>query len=188
MSNAIIVEGSSPRLEEPALSFQVYSPGEAQAPRPTARSSASDAKIPAPGMSLGLRVCLFLVGLCVVVGTASAIVAVSTDDPPPKPAATTPANPPPVLVSTGTLPLVDPNGVPPVTAPVGSIVIDPPAPSGTPTPVAGGAGAAPAGSGKKPIGSPPVGAPKSSAPPNVRGAAPPPNPYAGAGAKPAPKK
>lgn len=181
-----IASGSSPRIEEPALSFQVYSPGDSP-PRPTSRS-VSDAKIPAPGMSLGVRVCLFLVGLCVVVGTASAIVAVSTDDPAPKPAtSTTPANPPPVLVSTGSLPLNDPNA-PPVTAPAGSIVIDPPPPaSGTPTPtVAAGAGAAVGVSGKKPIGGPPTTAPKSSAPPQVRGAAPPPNPYAGGGAKPAP--
>lgn len=173
----MIAEGSSPVIEQPALSFQVYEPGVAP-PRTTVRPTAE--AVPASKMSLGVRVCLFLVGLCVVVGTASAIVAVSTDDPPSKaPAVTGPAaHPPPVLVSTGTLPLTDPNAPPIVAAPAvaPSIVIDP-APTGTPTPTVG---ATPA-SAKKPVA--PTPAPKGSAPPQVRGAAPPPNPYATPGKK-----
>lgn len=157
--------------EDPALSFQVYSPDELRDARPLARSPSTPRL--ASKMSLGAKICIFLVGLCIVVGTASAIIAVSTDDAPKKT-----SKPGPVLVSTGTVPIAEP-APPPSSAPAAaasSIVIDP-----DPSPAAASAGAggttsttstaAPAAASAKKGGKP-------GAPPAVKGVAPPPNPYA----------
>ncbi len=140
----------------PDLSYQVYTPGTSA--RPSAKSLAEIDVV--PKTSLALRVVLVLLGLCVVFGTAAAVIAVSSDDAPKPaaPAASTAAVAPPPVVSTPA-PIVEP---PPAASPPPVVAADPPAdptPTGTPTPK------------PKPTGSNPP------PPASLKNIAPPPNPY-----------
>ena len=76
-----LAETRSPSDEQPAaLTYQVYNP----ASSPTGRAPAlSRVSFPEPGVpkaSVGLQVCLVLLGVCVVVGTAGAIILSGADD------------------------------------------------------------------------------------------------------------
>jgi hypothetical protein len=127
---------------------------------------------PSTKASVGLRVCLVLLGVCVVVGTAGAIIINASEDGP-RGAATKP-------VTSAGVGAAGATPVPPAPAPLA-----PPASVAAPDP--GPGIATPPGS-AKPIGSAKP-KPASSAPPaGLKGVAVPPNPFGGAGGKPLPAK
>lgn len=164
-----LAETRSPSDEQPAaLTYQVYNP----ASSPTGRAPAlSRVSFPEPGVpkaSVGLQVCLVLLGVCVVVGTAGAIILSGADDPPK--AAT--ANAPSASVSAAPTP---PPPSPPPPAP--PVVIGDPVPAPVVPPI-GTTSAKPAASGKpKPTGSA-----------ALKGAKIPPNPFGGGSTLPAKRK
>jgi len=171
-----------------ALTFQVYEPDALPGPRPAAQRRASVAAIETTKPSVAVRACLFLLGLCVVVGTASAVVAVTSDDAP-RPAA---ARANPVLLTTASVPVAAPETDPasPVAPPSSPIDVTGALPtSAMLAPFAAPNAAPPATTASTPATSPTT-KPKKLAPPAaVRQAAPPPNPYGGAAAAaPRPKK
>jgi hypothetical protein len=167
--------------DEPSgpLTYQVFTANDLAGPRSGPRSGDP---LTAGKTSIGLRVCLMLVGLCVVFGTAAAVIAVSTEDAP-KPSllkmqgAQTPSAAP---APTPT-PSVKTIGDPPTAESAAAVELPPSAPN-PPSPA-----------------SPPAKSTKSSAkasgepaakptatvdaPPSLKGMAPPPNPYAGSGKK-----
>jgi len=187
-----MIEGadSGPLPGEPVLSYQVYAPDSYRPPR---RSVADVPRRTLGSTALGLRVCLFLVGLCCVVGTAAAIIAVSTDDIPKAKGPVAAGRP--VLVSTGSAPLAPTADPPPAAAAAAPVAAaaspgaDPhagAAESASPAPVKKKRKARPAGSAGPGAGlfttaiggSPPPSGPQAS-PILAKGATPPPNPYAG---------
>ena len=158
-----------------ALTYQVYT---RDGGVPTSRhsqvsfSDVTGGRKKPPGMSVAARVCLVLVGVCVVVLTSVLIVVGASDDPPKGaangagakgassasalPAAS--ASPPPVAVTAP-----EP---PPPPPPAAAVVDPPPAPARAAAKTKGAA----------------------TAHPQLKGATVPPNPFAGGGGKTAPKK
>ena len=168
-SHPSLAETRSPSDEQPAaLTYQVYNPALSPAGRGPALSRVSFPEPGVPKASVGLRVCLVLLGVCVVVGTAGAIILSGADDP--TKAAT--ANAPSASVSVAPTP---PPPSPPPPAP--PVVIGDPVPAPVVPPI-GTTSAKPAASGKpKPTGSA-----------ALKGAKIPPNPFGGGGTLPAKRK
>ena len=159
---------SQPAIEEiddgpapPDLSYQVYKPGTPV--RPSAKSLEA-IEVP-PKTSVALRVCLVLLGLCVVFGTAAAVIAVSSDDAP-KVVAPPAASIAPPVVST-TAPIIEPPPPEPVPTPI--VTVSEPEPAPEPPPAGGGTTT----SKPKPKASTTTPPP----PASLKNIAPPPNPY-----------
>jgi hypothetical protein len=149
-------------------------------------SRVSMAELKGPGMSVGARICLVLVGVCVVVGTAVIVVIGSSDDPREATSASTSAN---VGASTNANPSANPSASAGASAsasevasavPVVAAVPEAPAPVPAPAdPVTPSRPVAVKNAGAKPK-------PASSAP--LKGVALPPNPFGGSQAPPLPGK
>ena len=158
-----------------ALTYQVYAPDALPSQRPMMSSLASGSfQAPVATPSIALRVCLVLVGVCFVVGTAALIIAGASDDSPhaSKAAASAEASSLPSASVASALSAA-PEPEPPVVAAVAPSPPDPP-----PAPVP----AKPAKAKAKAAGS---------SAPGLRTVALPPNPFAGGaggGTKPAKKK
>lgn len=142
------------------LTYQVYTPQDLARPISLSRGEISVPK----GTSLGLKICMLLLGVCVVFGTAAAIIAVSSDDAPaPKPATRAASTASAAPVETA----------PPV-VPVSTVV--------TPPPMASTAPAEPPPAASAPSSTSTTKKPRSGAAPSaLKGVTPPPNPYAGHG-------
>ncbi|HSO33804.1 MAG TPA: hypothetical protein VLT33_14830, partial [Labilithrix sp.] len=138
-----LAETRAPDDGRAPLTYQVFNPSSAPAlARPSAPSRVSDPE-ERSSTSVGLRVCLVLLGVCVVVGTAGAIILSGTDDPPHAASA-----PPTATVSAAPAP----SPPPPAPAPPPVVIGDPPAPA--PAAPAATTSAKPAASAKpKPAGS-----------------------------------
>ncbi len=156
-----LVDTRSPSDDQPVpLTYQVYNPASSPTGRPPALSRMSMPEASPPKGSLGLRVGLVVLGICVVAGTAGAVILSGSDDPPKSARPPTPSASVAVAISAAPLPAVPPPVAPPV------VIGDP-----TPVPPTATAAAKPAASGKtKPAG----GA-------ALKGAKIPPNPFGGGG-------
>ena len=167
-SHPHLADTRSPSDDQPVpLTYQVYDPA-AQTGRPPAMSRMSlPEATPAKG-GLGLRIGLVVLGICLVAGTAGAVILSGADDPPKTATSSAPSASVSVAISAAPLPVVAPPVAPPV------VIGDPPPPA----PPIATAGAKPAASGKpKPAGS---GA--------LKAAKIPPNPFGGGGTLPAKRK
>jgi len=165
-----------------ALTYQVYAPDALPSHRSMPSLASASFPIAAPKPSIALRVCLVLVGVCVVVGTAALIIVGASDDSPSASKASTaaaasaaasPTSSPSASASSAVSAAPDP--APPVIAAVAPTPPDPPVAPVKPAASAKGAKAKAAGSSA----------------PGLRGVALPPNPFgagAGGAAKPPAKK
>ena len=172
-SHPSLAETRSPSDEQPAaLTYQVFNPASSPTGREPALSRVSFPEPGVPKASVGLRVCLVLLGVCVVVGTAGAIILSGADDPP----KAAPANAPSASVSAAPTPPPLPSPPPPA-PPAPAVVIGDPVPAPVVPPIAT-TSAKPAASGKpKPTGSA-----------ALKGAKIPPNPFGAGGTLPAKRK
>ena len=153
-ANAIPKDGGSG-----PLTYQVYNPSASPAARSMSRASYPPEK--SSKASLGLRVCLVLLGVCFVVGTASAIVIGAADDAPraAKPAST-------ATSAATSAPAAE-------TPPQAPIAAEDP---GLATAASSSATGAPTTT-VKPLGSAKVPKPAGSVPATLKGATVPPNPF-----------
>ena len=175
------IAGNAGDAQSGALTYQVYAPDALPSQRSMPSLASASFQVAPQKPSVALRVCLVLVGVCVVVGTAALIIAGSSDDSPRAAKAEGAA----ASASASALALVSPSS--PSSAPVAPAAVEPPAGSvavAAPPPDPPAAPVKPTkGTKAKAAGSSAAG---------LRGVALPPNPFGGGAgggsAKPATKK
>ncbi len=170
------IAGNAGDAQSGALTYQVYAPDALPSQRSMPSLASASFQVAPQKPSVALRVCLVLVGVCFVVGTAALIIAGSSDDSPRAAKAEGAA------ASASALALVSPSSAPVAPAavepPAGSVAVAAPPPDPPAAPVKPTKGTKAKAAGSSAAG--------------LRGVALPPNPFGGGAgggsAKPATKK
>lgn len=174
------IAGNAGDAQSGALTYQVYAPDALPSQRSMPSLASASFQVAPQKPSVALRVCLVLVGVCVVVGTAALIIAGSSDDSPRAAKAEGAA------ASASALALVSPSS-----APVAPAAVEPPAASTAVSVAVAAPPPDPPAAPLKPTKGTKAKAAGSSAA-GLRGVALPPNPFGGGAgggsAKPATKK